>query len=460
MKIVILAGGGGTRLFPLSRSSYPKQFLQINGEESLLTQTIARFLPMVNPTDILVVTNANYQHHVKAELANCAAQAAHVLLEPVGRNTAPAIALAMRYCLDKLGVDKNEVVVVSPSDHIIHSQQDFAFDVKKAEHMAAQGRIVTFGIKPDKPETGYGYIHAGSPCDGGFLAASFKEKPDKATAERYLAAGGYYWNSGIFAFTVENMRAELKKYQPDIYRFLQHPFEEMSAEFQQMPNISIDYAVAEKSDKMAIVPMKAYWNDIGSWDAVYDVMDKDEAGNAVKGDCLPLHCQNTLMISRGRLLAGIGLENLLAVATDDVIVVAQRGDSQQVKELVAELSRQGRKEAAENTTVYRPWGSYTVMGEGKGYKLKKIRVDSGQKLSLQLHYHRSEHWVIIGGTAKVTLGETEKMVLRNESVYIPPATRHRLENPGRIPLEVIEIQNGDYLEEDDIVRFEDCYGRV
>lgn len=460
MKIVILAGGGGTRLFPLSRSSYPKQFLQIDGEQSLLAQTVTRFLSIVIPSDIIVVTNDAYQHQVKAELADCKAQAAHILLEPVGRNTAPATALAMRYCVDKLGIDRNEVILVAPSDHMIHSQQDFAADVKKAERMAKQGKIVTLGVKPDKPETGYGYIHAGPSCDDGFLVESFKEKPERATAEKYLEAGGYYWNSGIFAFTVESMRTELEKHQSDIYRLLELPFEEMLARFRQMPNISIDYAVAERSNKMAIIPLKAYWNDIGSWDAVYDVMEKDEAGNAVKGDCLPLNCTNTLMMSRGRLLAGIGLKDLLVVETDDVIVVAHRGDSQHVKDLVTELTRQGRKEAVENTTVYRPWGSYTVMGEGKGYKIKKIGVISGQKLSLQLHYRRSEHWVVIGGTAKVTVGETEKMVQHNESVYIPPSTKHRLENPGKIPLEIIEIQNGDYLEEDDIVRFEDCYGRV
>ncbi|MBP2641434.1 MAG: algA [Firmicutes bacterium] len=460
MKIVILAGGGGTRLYPLSRSSYPKQFLQIDGEQSLLAQTITRFLAIVPAADILIVTNEAYQHHVQAELANCKAQAAHILLEPVGRNTAPAIALAVRYCLDKLGSAKNEIIFVSPSDHIVRSQRDFVADIKKTEQMARQDKIVTFGIKPNKPETGYGYVHAGSACGDGFFVESFREKPDQETAEKYLETGGYYWNSGMFAFTVDCMSEEFKKYQPDIYQIMALPFAEMQTNFQQMPNISIDYAVAEKSKKMVIIPFQAYWNDIGSWDAVYDAMEKDEAGNAVKGDCLPLNCTNTLMMSRSRLLAGIGLEDLLVVETDDVIVVARRGESQNMKDLVTELTRQGRKEAAENTTMYRPWGSYTIMGEGKGYKMKKIRVTSGQKLSLQLHYHRSEHWVVIGGTAKVTVDQTETMVHRNESIYIPPSTKHRLENPGKMPLEIIEIQNGDYLEEDDIVRFEDCYGRV
>ena len=460
MKVVILAGGGGTRLFPLSRSAYPKQFLQIDGEQSLLVQTVMRFLSIVSPSDILVITNADYQHHVQAELADCKAQAAHIVLEPAGRNTAPAIALAMRYCVDKLAADKHEVMFVAPSDHIVRSQQEFAAAVQKAEHMARQDKLVTLGIQPDKPESGYGYIHVGDAYGDGFVVADFKEKPDQARAEKYLADGGYYWNSGMFAFTIGCMSEELKKYQPAIYQSMALSVADMLANFPQMPNISLDYAVAEKSKKMLMIPFQGYWNDIGSWDAIYNAMEKDKDGNAVKGDCLPLHCKNTLMMSRSRLLAGIGLEDLLVVETDDVIIVAHRGESQQVKALVAELKRQGRKEAEESTTVYRPWGSYTVMGEGNGYKMKKIRVTPGQKLSLQLHYHRSEHWVVIGGTAKVTVGETEKIVHRNESVYIPLTTKHRLENPGKIPLEVIEIQNGDYLGEDDIVRFEDRYGRV
>jgi mannose-1-phosphate guanylyltransferase/mannose-6-phosphate isomerase len=460
MKIVILAGGGGTRLFPLSRSSYPKQFLQIEGEQSLLAQTVTRFLAIAPPSDLLIVTNDAYQRHVQSELADCNAQAAHILLEPVGRNTAPAIALAARYCLDKLGAAQNEVIFVSPSDHLIRSQPDFVAAVKKAEQIAGQDKIVTLGILPDKPEPGYGYIHAAEAWGDGFSVESFKEKPDQITAQKYLAAGGYYWNSGMFAFTIDCLNAEFQKHQSDVYRILALPFDEMQLKFQQMPNISIDYAVAEKSQKMVVIPFQGYWNDIGSWDAIYEAMPKDEFGNAVRGDCLPLHCTNTLMMSRSRLLAGIGLEDLLVVETDDVIVVAHRGESQRVKELVTELKRQSRKEATENTTVYRPWGSYTVMGEGKGYKIKKIRVTSGQKLSLQLHYHRSEHWVVIGGTAKVTVAQMKKMVHRNESVYIPPATKHRLENPGKIPLEIIEVQNGDYLEEDDIVRFADNYGRV
>jgi len=460
VKIIILAGGGGTRLFPLSRTCFPKQFMKIGGELSLLAQTVMRFMPVAKSIDIVIVTNQEYMHHVQAELATCGAQAAHVLLEPVGRNTAPAIALATRYCIDKLGATEDEVMFVTPSDHIIKQSDVFIQAIRQAEEMAQQGNIVTFGIKPDKPEIGYGYIETGAACGSGYMVKSFKEKPDQVTAEAYVAAGSYYWNSGMFAFTTGHFMTELKAYQPDIYQLASKPYVETLAQFADMPNISIDYAIAEKSKKVVTIPLTAYWNDIGSWDAIYDVLDKDKDGNAVKGDCIPIDCTNTLMLGRSRLIACIGLEDLLVVETDDVIVVARKGESQKVKELVGELKKRGRREADEHTTMYRPWGSYTVLGEGPGYKMKKIVVNQGAQLSLQMHYHRSEHWIVTGGTAKVTLGDEIKMVHENESVFIPLSTKHRLENPGRIPLEIIEVQNGKYLEEDDIVRFDDVYGRV
>nr|WP_092074279.1 mannose-1-phosphate guanylyltransferase/mannose-6-phosphate isomerase [Dendrosporobacter quercicolus]NSL49183.1 mannose-1-phosphate guanylyltransferase/mannose-6-phosphate isomerase [Dendrosporobacter quercicolus DSM 1736]SDM86831.1 mannose-1-phosphate guanylyltransferase / mannose-6-phosphate isomerase [Dendrosporobacter quercicolus] len=460
MKIIILAGGGGSRLFPLSRTCYPKQFLNIGNEQSLLVQTVQRFLPLVKPEDIVVITNQGYLHHVKAELAACQAEAAHIVLEPVGRNTAPAIALAVRYCLDELKLDSDEVLLVTPSDHIVQGSKSFIETVRKAAGLAAAGKLVTFGIKPDKPETGYGYIQAGSACQGGYVVQAFQEKPDRATAEKYLAAGNYFWNSGMFAFSIDCIMQELASYQPEIAELAAGGYAGLLADFAALPNISIDYAVAEKSNNVVTVPLTSYWNDIGSWDAIYEVLDKDEQGNAVHGDCMPVDCSNTLMLGRSRLIAGIGLEDLLVVETDDVILVAKKGESQKVKALVEKLRQQGRKEANENTTMYRPWGSYTVLGEGPGYKMKKITVSPGQRLSLQLHYHRSEHWIVTGGAARVTIGEEEKMVHENESVFVPQSTRHRLENPGRIPLEIIEVQNGSYLEEDDIVRFDDIYGRV
>lgn len=460
MKIIILAGGGGTRLFPLSRTCFPKQFMKIGGDQSLLAQTIMRFMPVAKAADMVIVTNQEYIHHVKAELAVCGAEEAHVLLEPVGRNTAPAIALAARYCLDELGAGDSEVMFVTPSDHIIRQTELFVQAVRQAEDMAQQESIVTFGIKPDKPEIGYGYIEAGAASGSGFMVNSFKEKPDQATAEEYVVAGSYYWNSGMYAFTIGHFMKELRAYQPEIYQLVSKTYTDILAQFAAMPNISIDYAIAEKSNNVVTIPLAAYWNDIGSWDAIYDVLDKDLDGNAVKGDCIPLDCTNTLMLGRSRLIAGIGLEDLLVVETDDVIVVAKKGESQKVKDLVGEIKKRGRREADEHTTMYRPWGSYTVLGEGPGYKMKKIVVSPGQRLSLQMHYHRSEHWIVIGGTAQVTLGDEIKMVHENESVFIPMSTKHRLENPGRLPLEIIEVQNGKYLEEDDIVRFDDVYGRV
>lgn len=460
MKVIILAGGGGTRLFPLSRTCFPKQFMKIDSDHSLLSQTVMRFTNMVQPADIVIVTNQDYIHHVEAELASCGAKTAHILLEPVARNTAPAIALAARYCLEELGAAADEVMFISTSDHIIRPSDVFRKSVEQAVEMAMQNKIVTFGISPDKPETAYGYIQAGRPCGSGYHVESFREKPDKDTAEKYLAAGNYYWNSGMFAFTIGCFLEELNTHQTDIYNLTLASVAEMKSQFKNMPNISIDYAVAEKSDRVVTIPLRAYWNDIGSWDAIYDVLDKDQNGNALKGDCLPIDCTNTLILGRSRLIAGIGLEDLLVVETDDVIVVAKRGESQKVKELVGELKKQGRREADEHTTMYRPWGSYTVLGEGPGYKMKKIIVNQGAQLSLQMHYHRSEHWIVTSGTAQVTLGDEVKFVHENESIFIPISMKHRLENPGRIPLEIIEVQNGKYLEEDDIVRFDDVYGRT
>lgn len=459
MKLIILAGGGGTRLFPLSRTCMPKQFLKLGESDALLTQTVKRFLPILKPADIVVVTNQEYIHHVKTELATCGAGSAHILLEPVARNTAPAIALAARYCQEELGAGDEEVLFVTPADHIIHPVDMFIKNVRQAVELAAEDKVVTLGIKPDKPETGYGYIQAGAAFGSGYQVDSFREKPDKATAEQYLVAGNYYWNSGMFAFTVGRIMQELREHALEIAQLVSNPLGEVIKNFGNMPSISIDYAVAEKSSQVVMAPLTAYWNDIGSWDAIYEVLHKDHDGNAIQGDCLPIDCANTLMLGRNRLIAGIGLEDVLVVETDDVIVVAKRGESQKVKDVVHELKERGRREVDEHTTMYRPWGSYTVLGEGTGYKMKKIAVMPGQSLSLQLHYHRSEHWIVTGGTARVTIGEQEQMVHVNESVYIPPSTKHRLENPGRIPLEIIEVQNGSYLEEDDIVRFDDVYGR-
>lgn len=460
MKIVILAGGGGTRLFPLSRQGYPKQFLRLGNEESLLAQTVQRFLPLAEAKDLIIVTNKEYLHHVQAELKACGAEGAHILLEPVARNTAPAIALAARYCIDQLKASSDEVMFVTPADHIIRPVAAFCKSVCSAVEMAGKGKIITFGIKPNKPETGYGYIQAGEPYGSGFVVNSFREKPDDETARQYVMSGNYYWNSGMFGFTIGCLQEELTVFAPDIAALVAKPWAEVVEKFADMPSISIDYAVAEQSQNVVTIPLTTYWNDIGSWDAIYDVLDKDENGNALEGDCLLVDSSNSLVLGHSRLIAGIGLEDLLVVETDDVILVAKKGESQKVKNIVAELKKKGRTEAEMPTTVHRPWGSYTVLGEGPGYKMKKIVVTPGERLSLQMHYHRSEHWIVTAGSAKVTIGDQEQMVHENESVFIPMSTKHRLENPGRIPLEIIEVQNGKYLEEDDIVRFDDIYGRV
>ncbi|WP_312336612.1 mannose-1-phosphate guanylyltransferase/mannose-6-phosphate isomerase [Anaerospora hongkongensis] len=460
MKIVILAGGGGTRLFPLSRQGYPKQFLRIDNEQSLLAQTVQRFLPVADANDLIIVTNKEYLHHVQAELKACGAEGAHILLEPVARNTAPAIALAARYCMDQLNASSDEVIFVTPADHIIRPVTAFCKTVCLAVEMASQGKIITFGIKPDKPETGYGYIQAGEPYGSGFVVDSFREKPDSTTAEQYVMSGNCYWNSGMFGLSIGCLQAELDSFAPEIAGLAAKPWAEVVENFADMPNISFDYAIAEKSQNVVMIPLAIYWNDIGSWDAIYDVLDKDENGNALQGDCLLVDSANSLVLGHSRLIAGIGLEDLLVVETDDVILVAKKGESQKVKELVAELKIRGRSEADLPTTVHRPWGSYTVLGEGPGYKMKKIVVTPGEQLSLQMHYHRSEHWIVTGGSAQVMIGDVEQMVHENESVFIPMSTKHRLKNPGRIPLEIIEVQNGKYLEEDDIVRFDDIYGRV
>ncbi|HWQ74565.1 MAG TPA: mannose-1-phosphate guanylyltransferase/mannose-6-phosphate isomerase [Syntrophomonas sp.] len=459
MKIIILAGGGGSRLFPLSRTSYPKQFLKLNGEKSLLAQTIGRFIDLVNPSDIVIVTNFDYVQLVLAELVDAQAQEAHILLEPVARNTAPAITYAVRYCIDKLGCKEDEVMFVTPSDHLISPLEMFAENVRGAVGMAESHKIVSLGIQPNSPETGYGYIKAGHPIASGFSVDSFHEKPDLPTAKAYLAEGGYYWNSGMFAFTIACFLEELRAYRWDLYALAHKGLEEMRENFSNSPNISFDYAVVEKSQQVVMLPLTSEWTDIGSWDAVYDVMEKDTDGNAVLGDCLPMDCTNTLMLGHSRMIAGIGLEDILIVETGDVIVVAKKGQSQKVKDLVSELKANKRSEADEHITVYRPWGSYTILSSGQGFKIKKIVVNPGQILSLQMHNHRSEHWIVLSGIADVTIGATQHSIYENESVFVPQTAKHRLENKGILPLVIIEVQAGNYLEEDDIVRFEDIYGR-
>lgn len=460
MKVIILAGGSGTRLFPLSRSCFPKQFLHIAGRKSLLQQTVERFKGVVSYDDFIIVTNDKYKFHVESEMQAIGAANAHIICEPVGRNTAPAIALAMSYSRDKLNSSDDETFFVTPSDHLIHPDDKFKILVKKAIQMASKGRIVTLGIEPTRPETGYGYIHAGVSDGDGYIVESFKEKPDYNTAEKYLQAGGYFWNGGMFVFSMICMTREMEKYAPDIVRLADESFEKTESSFVDMPDISIDYAVAEKSDKIYVLPMRSiYWNDIGSFDSISDVLSSSN-GDALVGDILSEDCKNTMILGGNRLICGIGLQDLMVVDTPDVLLVAKKGESQKVRHLVEKLKSQGRKEISENVTMYRPWGSYTILAEGPGYKVKRIEIKPGGKLSLQLHYHRSEHWTVISGTGKCTLGDKTVIFRENESTYIPIGVKHRLENPGKIPMAIIEVQNGKYLGEDDIVRFDDIYGRT
>lgn len=454
MKIIILAGGGGTRLFPLSRDCYPKQFLHVIGDKSLLAQTIERFLGLVEAKDIIIVTNERYIFHVQAELKTINAEEAYIITEPMGKNTAPAIALAQSYCQDVLQCDEDEILFVSPSDHLIKPIDAFQNLIRNAQDVA-KDNIVTLGIKPTKPEIGYGYIEAEKNNNLAKKVISFKEKPNLNTAKKYIASGNYYWNGGMFMFSIATMQAELIKYMPAIIDITQNGYQYTVDNFVNMPDISIDYAVAEKSQKMMMIPMEnIYWNDIGSFDAIAEVLS-DEEKNVFKGDILAENCIDTMIIGDNRLIAGIDLENLMIIDTPDALLVAKKGESQKVKNIVNKLKQSKRKEAKENVTMYRSWGKYTLLTESEGYRVRKIEMDPGASLTMQMHYHRSEHWTVISGTGKTIINEKESIFTENQSTYIPMGVKHKLSNPGKIPLIIIEVQSGKYINEDDIVVFED-----
>ena len=467
---VILSGGAGTRLWPLSREAYPKQFLSLVGKDSMLQATWRRVAPLASGAP-LVVANESHRFMVAEQLRLVGCTPAAILLEPVGRNTAPAIAVA---ALQAMHDGADPLLLVLPSDHVIADAEAFRAAVHAAEPAAAAGKLVTFGIVPNAAETGYGYIRAESgrmPVGSAEVrtVAQFVEKPDAATAASFVASGEYAWNSGMFLFCASAYLAELERQQPAMLAACRTALAAAARDadfvrldktaFTACPADSIDYAVMQHTIAAAVLPIDVGWNDVGSWSALWSVAEQDSDGNAHHGDVLSHGCRNTFAWADGRLVAMLGLEDVVVVDTVDAVLVAHKDHVQEVKQLVAELRRANRPEPTWHRKVYRPWGSYDSIDVGDRFQVKRITVKPGASLSLQMHHHRAEHWIVVSGTGRITRGEEVTLLTENQSMYIPLGTKHRLENPGRLPLELIEVQSGSYLGEDDIVRFEDVYGR-
>jgi mannose-1-phosphate guanylyltransferase / mannose-6-phosphate isomerase len=467
---VILSGGSGTRLWPMSRTHYPKQFLPLVGDNSLLQQAALRVAGAAGFAAPLVIANEEHRFLIAEQLREIGATPQALLLEPVGRNTAPAVAVAALRLAEH---DPAALMLVTPSDHRIDDVPAFLAAVDRAAAAAARaGFLVTFGVTPERAETGYGYIERGKKlggADGAFAVARFVEKPDAATAERYFKSGEFFWNSGIFLFPAALYLSELERLRPDMLAACRRALAEArcdddfvrldKAAFADCPADSIDYAVMEHTARAAVVPVTMGWSDLGSWDALWESAAKDADGNALAGNVLAEDTRNSYIRSEAGLVAALGVEDMVVVATQDAVMLAPRDRAQDVRSLVARLVKEERTEADALPIVHRPWGSYQTLHSGPRVQVKHIVVKPGGKLSLQSHYHRAEHWVVVQGTAKIRRGDEEIMLTEDQSTYIPLGTKHRLENPGKIPLHVIEVQSGAYLDEGDIVRYEDTYGR-
>ncbi len=463
---VILSGGVGSRLWPVSRELHPKQFLPLLGDYSMLQDTLQRTASL-NASAPMVVCNEAHRFLVAEQLRQVDVQAGAIILEPAGRNTAPAVALAAIRALEE---DADAELLVLPADHHVPDVTAFLAAVSASKALVADGRLVTFGIQPTVAETGYGYIRAGSSLgEVGFDIDSFVEKPDQATAQRYLDSGEYFWNSGMFLFRADTYLTELREHAPGILEACHAAMSAASRDmdflrpdaghFLASPSDSIDYAVMEKTSRGAVVALDCGWSDVGAWSALWDVSQGDSDNNVVVGDVLMEDCSETFVRSDSRLVAALGVDNLVVVETADAVLVADRAKVQDVKKIVSRLKEEGRGEAELHQRVYRPWGSYESLVIADRFQVKRIIVDPGQRLSLQKHHHRAEHWIVVSGTAEVTCEDKIFMLGEDESTYIPLGCKHRLANPGRIPLELIEVQSGTYLGEDDIVRYEDVYGR-
>jgi len=475
---IILSGGTGSRLWPLSRELNPKQFLPLVSEKSMLQETLIRLQndnsegnsPVGAGCDPVIVCNEAHRFLAAEQLRQINYQNPAIILEPEGRNTAPAICVAAMHLIAQ---KQDPIMLVLPADHVILNTESFHQTLRQGTELAAKGKLVTFGISAESPETGYGYIQQGEIIDqsnNAYLISRFVEKPDKVTAKAYLDSGDYLWNSGMFMFKSSVFIQELEKFQPEMVKYCRQALELAKNDcdfirldkesFTSSPADSIDYAVMEKAEHAVVIPLDANWNDVGAWDALWDIGKKDDQGNVCEGDIILDKVDNSYIHADYRLVAAIGMQDCIIVETADAILVADKNQAQKVKTIVQTLKSQHRDEAMLHQRVYRPWGSYETLDEEHRFKVKRIIVNPGSTLSLQMHHHRAEHWVIVRGTAKITQGDKEFVLTEDQSTYIPLGTTHRLENPGVIPLEIIEIQSGSYLGEDDIVRFSDEYGRV